>query len=214
MLGFRSIPSSITGWLRSWLKTIPKTASVTAQQRFEGVLTLHKHLWLDDGHQTGLLTQSRIASQRLRVRLDTAPARNVIAYRKDRAPLGKTGAHFGILSETLGQAVQALGHLLSGVSCHSLCTRIDLDAWDDSRVDNGSNKGSAAFRLLADGLVVEDHTANAVAEVGGGDNELAIRPPRILGLGDAQLCESFVASWIALVHRQQTFVVCDKLSCR
>jgi len=64
---------------------------------------------------------------------------------QSRAPLGKTGAHLGILGQALAQTVQTLGDLLSWVTRHVLCTRVDLDAWNDSRIGDGLDKGVPSF---------------------------------------------------------------------
>ena len=70
----------------------------------------------------------------------------------------------------------------------------------------------AVFLLLADGFVVKNRAADALAETGRGHNQFPIRAPGLRGLRNAQLGESFVAGGIAFIHRQQTFVVGDQFA--
>lgn len=63
-------------------------------------------------------------------------------------------------------------------------------------------KGGTVGRVLADGLVVQDGPADALAEPGGGHDHLAVGPSGPLGLGDAYGGEPAVTSRVALVHRQ------------
>ena len=67
-------------------------------------------------------------------------------------------------------------------------------------------KRRAIFLLLADGFVVEDHTANALTETRRGDDQFSIRAPGLHRLWDVELCETFVAGWITFIHRKQTFI--------
>ena len=126
-----------------------------------------------------------------------------------RAPLGKTGSHLGVFSQAVAQAVQTFGDLLSGMTRQVLCTGVDFDAGNDSRIGDGLSKGSAIILLLADRLVVEDRATNGLPETGRGHNQLPVGAPRLLGLGNPQLGESFVTGWITFVHRQQALIVCD-----
>ena len=79
----------------------------------------------------------------------------------------------------------------------------------NSRIRDGFNKGSAIVLLLADRLVVEDLATNGLPETGRGHNRLPVGAPRLLGLENPQLGESFVTGWITFVHRKQTLIVCD-----
>ena len=89
-----------------------------------------------------------------------------VAHGNHRAPLGKTGAHLKVFSQAVAQAVQTFGYFLSGMTCQVLCTGVDLDAGNDSRIGEDFDKGSAIFLLLADRLVVEDRATNALTETG------------------------------------------------
>ncbi len=210
MLGFRIIPSSLTLCVYSWLKTVRSTSSVTSLHRSRVCSAVHEHFRLDDGDQSGFLAQCGIASQRLRVGLDATPAGNAIAHGNHRAPLGKTGAHLRVFSQAIAQSVQTFGYFLSGMTCHVLGTGVDFDAGKDARIEDGFDKGSAIFLLLADRLVVEDRAANAVTQTGRGHNQLPIGAPGLLGLGNPQPGKSLVTGWIALIHRQQALVAGDQ----
>ena len=96
------------------------------------------------------------------------------------------------------------------MTCHVLGTDVNFDAGNDSRIDEDFDKGSAIFLLLADRLVVEDRAADALTEAGRGHDQLAIGAPGLLGLGNPQLGESFVAGWSAFIHRQQALVAGDQ----
>ncbi len=176
----------------------------------QGMLAVHEHFRLDDGDESGFLAQRGIASQRIRVGLDAASAGNAIAQGKHRAPLGKAGTHLKILLEADTQSVQTLGDFLSRVTGHVLGTDVNLDAGNDSRIDDDFDKGSAVFRLLADRFVVEDRPTDALAEAGRGHDQLPIGAPGLLGLGNPQPGKSFVAGWSAFIHCQQALVAGDQ----
>src|SRR5208283_1530125 len=147
------------------------------------------------------LAQGGIASQRLRVSLDASPAGDSIAYDNQRAPLDEMSAHLSIIRQAVAQSVQTFGYSLSGMTGHGLRPGIYFNAGDDPCIGDGFNKGSAIFLPLADRLVVEDRATDALTKTGRGHNQLPVGPPRLLGLGNPQLGKSFVAGWIALIHR-------------
>ena len=93
---------------------------------------------------------------------------------------------------------------------HVLGAGVDFDAGNDSRIGEDFDKGSAIFLLLADRLVVEDRATDALTETGRGHNQLPIGAPGLLGLGNPQPGKSFVAGWIAFIHRQQALVAGDQ----
>ena len=176
----------------------------------QGMLAVHEHFRLDDGDQSGFLAQRGIAGQRLRVGLDAASAGNAIAQGEHRAPLGETGTHLKVLLESKTQSVQTLGDFLSGMTGHVLGTDVNLDAGDDPRIGDDLDEGSAIFLLLADRLVVEDRPTDGLAEAGRGHDQLPIGAAGLLGLGNPQPGESFVAGRSAFIHRQQALVVGDQ----
>ena len=96
------------------------------------------------------------------------------------------------------------------MACQVLGTGVHLDAGNDSRIDDGFDKRSAVLLLLTDRFVVEDHAADALAEIGRGHNHLPIGTAGLLGLGNPNLGKSFVAGWIAFIHRQQALAAGDQ----
>ena len=91
-----------------------------------------------------------------------------------------------------------------------LGSRIHFDAGDNSRVRQDFKKRRAVLLLLADGLVIKNHTADAFSETWRGDNQFPIGAPRLQGLRNVELGEAFVAGGIAFIHRQQPFMVGDQ----
>ena len=59
--------------------------------------------------------------------------------------LAKRAPILRILGQALSQTVQTLGDLLSWVTRHILCARVDLDAWNDSRIGEALTKGVPSF---------------------------------------------------------------------
>ena len=106
----------------------------------EGVRAIHEHLRFDDGHESGFLTQGRIAGQSVRVGFDARPAGNVVPNGDDCAPLGKTEAHLSVFGQTVAQPVEAFGDFLSGMAGQVLGTGIHFDARNDSRIDHDLDK--------------------------------------------------------------------------
>jgi hypothetical protein len=74
------------------------------------------------------------------------------------------------------------------------------------RLSDGFNEGNANFFLLANGLVIEDYATNALTETGGSHNQLPIGALGLLGMKNPQLCKSFIARRITLIHHQQALV--------
>src|SRR3984893_4453606 len=95
---------------------------------------------------------------------------------------------------------------LRRATCHVPCAGINFDTGYDSRLGNGLNEGSAIFFLLTDGLVIEDYATNALTETGGSHYQLPIGAPGLLDPRNPQLCKSFIARRITLIHRQQALV--------
>ena len=91
-----------------------------------------------------------------------------------------------------------------------LCTTVNFDAGNDSRIGDDFNQGSAVLLLLADRFVVEDRATNALIETGRGHKQLPVSTPGLLGLGNPYPAKSFVAGWITLIRRQQAFVIVDQ----
>jgi len=95
------------------------------------------------------------------------------------------------------------------MSGHVLCAGIHFDAGNDSRIGDRLNKGRAIFLLLPDRLVVENRATDALTETGSGDNQFPISATCLHSLGNSPFRKSFLAGWIAFIHRQQALVVGD-----
>ena len=78
------------------------------------VVGVHQHLGLDDRDDPGLLTQRRVARQRVRVRADTCDRGDPIADGDDRAPLCEARPERAVLVETPAQPVEPFGDRLVG----------------------------------------------------------------------------------------------------
>jgi len=146
------------------------------------MIALHEYFRLYDRDETCFLAQCRIAGQSLSIGFDTALARNTVSNGDHRAPLCKAGAHLKVFFEPVAQSVQSFGDFLTGMSCQILCAGIDFDARNDSRVDDGPYERGAILFPLADGFVVKDCAADALAEERRGDDQLPIGAPCLLGL--------------------------------
>ena len=60
------------------------------------------------------------------------------------------------------------------MTCQLLCTFINFDSGDDSRIGDDFNEESAVFFPLADRLVVKDRATYAFTQTGRGHNQLPI----------------------------------------
>ena len=92
MLGFNSMPSSMTRCSASALKTARRTEPVICSQRSIFVSALHQHFRLDNRHQPLFLTQSRVSCEGMGIGADAGCARHPVADADHRPPLRKAGA--------------------------------------------------------------------------------------------------------------------------
>ena len=146
----------------------------------------HQHFRLDDGDEPDLLTQGGVPGQGVRVGIDTGAGRNAGTDSDDRAPFGKARAHLEILLQTDAQSVKTFSYFLSGVAGQILGTGVHFYAGNDAGIDDDPYKGNAIALSFADRLVVEDETANALAETRCRDDQLAVGAACLLRLGYAQ----------------------------
>src|ERR1017187_807438 len=124
------------------------------------MLTIHEYFRLNDGDETCLLAQRRIASQSMCIGMNATPTGNTVSDGDDCAPFGKPGAHANIFSKSVAQSIQPFGHFFTGMRCQLLGTGIHFDSRNDSRVDEDLNEGRSVALLLTDRLVVEDRAAD------------------------------------------------------
>ena len=118
---------------------------------------VHQHLGLDDRHDVGLLAKRGVAGERMGVRQDAGIARLVLADVDDGAPFRETRAERVIPFQPAGEAVEPLGDGLARAERQRLRPGIDLDAGNRARILDQLDERRAVLRLLADGLVEEDH---------------------------------------------------------
>ena len=77
------------------------------------VAAIHKNFWLDDRHESRLLAQGGIASERMGVSRSAGMAGSALANDDDCPPFAETGAKIEILFEALAQVIQTLGNFLA-----------------------------------------------------------------------------------------------------
>jgi len=68
---------------------------------FHGMFAAHEHFRLNDWNQPGFLTQCGVTSQCVCVGLNATPTGNPITHGNYGTPLGKSGAHLGILRQAV-----------------------------------------------------------------------------------------------------------------
>jgi hypothetical protein len=141
MLGFRTIPSSMTRCANNSLNTVRSTSSVTSQHCFQRMFTIHNDLRFDNRDEARFLAQRRIARQSMGIGLNAAPARKPFADGNHCAPLGKARAHLKIFLKAIAQSVQAFCDLFTGMTGQFLGACVHLDAGNDTRLNEDLDKG-------------------------------------------------------------------------
>src|SRR6266436_5569898 len=184
MLGFSTMPSSITRCSNSCRKTLASTASVTCSQR-------------------------RIARQRMRVRLDGERGGNALGNIDDCAPFGEARAEPAVVAEPLAQAVESLGDGLAVETRERLRTQVHLDTGDDALLHQVLRKRRTLPGLLADGLVVQDDAADRLGGAWRREQHLAIGAAMLLGRLQLDAIEALLDGAAALVRGQNTLASGD-----
>ena len=88
-----------------------------------------------------------------------------VGDRVRRAPLGEARAQRAVLGEALAQAVETFGDGFAVGAGERLRAHVDLDAGDDALALEQLHQRRAVGRVLAEGLVEQDHAADVVADV-------------------------------------------------
>jgi len=174
------------------------------------VVAVHQHLGLDDRYQAGLLRQRGVAGQGVGIGRHAARARNAFTDAVDAAPLGEAGTQVGVLLQARAQAVQALGHGLTGMSGQRLGAHVDLDAGDHAGLHQLLDQRRAVGGLLANGLVVEDHAGDVLAGLGGGEQHVAVVAPVLFGRRDLDAVEALLDGGGAFVGGKNSLAVGDQ----
>ena len=94
MFASRIIASSVTPWTTRWLNTAAQDLLGFFAGNVERVVAVHQHFRLDHRHETRLPGKRGVARQRMGVGLDAGAAREAVADRDHRAPLGEPRAHW------------------------------------------------------------------------------------------------------------------------
>src|SRR5665648_31426 len=100
----------------------------------------------------------------MRIGFDACPAWNAFTNNNHRAPLRKTGTHLIIFTEAIAQSVKAFRYFLPGMASHILCSGVNLDARDNSGIDEYLNHWSTVLSFLTDGLVEEYRAADGLSK--------------------------------------------------
>jgi hypothetical protein len=170
---------------------------------------IHQHLRLDDRNDARLLGQSGVTGERVCVHPDAVLARNPVADRDHRTPLGEARTQLTVLGESLAQAVEALGDRLALRVRERLGARVDLDAGNDPFRGEQVRERRSVRGLLPDRLVVEDHSPDVLLGPFGGEQQLAVGAARLLGRFDADRVEPLLDRPGALVRGEDPLAVGD-----
>ena len=190
MLGFRIMPSSRTRWATSSSEDGVQGLFCHLGATLHGVVTVHQHFGLDDGHQAGFLAERGIESQDQGVGLEASLAGDAVADGDHGSPLGKAGTQFHVLGEALAQPVQTLRDLFVRMCRHRLGSGIDLDPRDNADFFERLGERNSGSGLLADGFVHQDGAVQTIAEARSGDDHVAIGTPGLFVLGNARWRQS------------------------
>jgi hypothetical protein len=134
------------------------------------VIALHQHFVFDDRHESGFLTEVGVARQKMGVGVDASGARTAFAETDHRRPFGEPRLRLEILLETVAQSVEPVGDLLARMSREIPGVSIDLDAGHDARLAEDFHEGDAVRSALPDGLVIENHAADAFPQTSRRDD--------------------------------------------
>src|SRR2546427_1020235 len=127
------------------------------------------------------------------------PIWNAFADRDHCPPLGEARAHLEVLGHALGEAVEAVGHLLAGRERELDRPLVDLDAGDDAFLRQVLGKGRAVGRLLARRFVEQDHPRDVLLDPRRAEEQPAVGAPVLLGAFDTHRLEALLAGAARLV---------------
>ena len=101
----------------------------------------------------------------MRVGVQAGVGGDALADGDHGAPLGEAAAELEIFVEALGEAVETLAHLLALRRERQVDEAlVDLDAGDDAFLRQVCGKRRAVVRLLARGLVEQDHAREVLLD--------------------------------------------------
>ena len=148
----------------------------------ERVVAVHQHLGLDDRHDAGLLAEGRVARQRMGIGVDREAAR------ESPAPMSITARHLANRAPSSGYSssrsrrpsrpsvIVSPGKPASAFAPASTLMPGIMPCWA-----RYFGNGTPSQRLLAQGLVVQDHAADVARRRPGVVNSmLAVGAPALL----------------------------------
>jgi len=116
----------------------------------------------------------------------------------------------GVVGVLVGQPQVGGGDHLTRREWQRLRAEIDLDPGMDALVFQDLHQRRAVDRLLADRLVVEDHTADVRRDAWSAEQQLAIRAAIVLGVLDAYRVETSLDGARALVRGEDALTWSDE----
>lgn len=175
------------------------------------VLTVQEDLGLNDGDETGVLSNGGVAGEAVSAVTD-GDGGGTGGDGDDGAPLGETSALLVVLGATLGEAVETGAPGLSVGVGEGVESLVDLDTGDDAVIVEAVDHGSATTSVLEEGLLEKDGTRDELAETGGGNEELTVSLTVLDGVFEADRFQALTAGSVGLVHGQDALTRgCDLL---
>lgn len=168
--------------------------------------TVREDLWLDDWHETSMLADLSISSQRVGSLGDgNFRWASIVGDLQDSSPLGESGSHFVVLLGSLRKAIQSHGDSLISGTLDDGNTSINLDSSENTLVSEDLGQWGSIGGVLSDSLVVHDSTTDVLVETLGGVKELSVVISVLLGVLDIDCLESLSAGSVGLIGSQDTF---------
>lgn len=122
----------------------------------EVVVSVNEHLGLNDGHDTGNLTDGSISGQGSGLKVDRQLTGEALSNLEDASVLGESAALVVEGSGSDSEFIKTLGVELSFGTHDGTGALIELDSGKDTLVLEDGHEGSAIGCLLFDSLLEED----------------------------------------------------------
>lgn len=170
--------------------------------RADVVLAVHQDLRLHDRDEAILLAGGGVAGEAVGILADGLLGRGGLAVRdlEHRAPLSEASAELVVLGAARAEAVEAGAVGLAVGTGERLDALVDLDADDDVLVGQELGERDLLLGGLADGLIEDDAAGDVVAQVLGGEEQLAVSATVLLGVLDADRGEALADGAVGLVR--------------
>ena len=171
----------------------------------DGVIPVHQHLGLHDGHQPGLLRQGGKARQGMHIGLQAKDGRNARSNSNDRPPFGEARPQGTVFGQTPTQAVEPLSDGLTRKARGLYSALVDLDTRHDAPLCQQGGEGRAVLRLLTHGFVIENDAADERLDACRREQELAIGATVLLCGRDIDAIETSFDRPRTFIGRQDAF---------